>query len=652
MAGKMAGKPRWRLSQVLQHVASLERAVGLPIAAIAVLAALIWIPLAGTAGAVPPHAKSAPRLGQPPISQLTGVTSLDARAHGIAMHGAPALPETFAHLPYVNPDAPKGGRLAIGIQGTFDSLNPFIVRGVAVNNIRSYVFESLMARSADEPFSLYGLIAEHVAVSDDRREIVFYLNRAARFADGHPITAEDVLFSREILAKAGRPYMRSHYAKVEQAVAIDPHTVRFVFSEKSDREIPLILALMPILPKHAVDVDTFDQTTLEPMLGSGPYRIGRVEPGRSVVFERDPNYWAKDLPIRRGLYNFDEVKLEFFRDATALFEAFKSGAVNFRYENAAVRWAEGYAFPAAKSGQVVKRALDIGVPDGMRALVFNTRRAVFSDKRVRQALTELFDFEWINQTLFNGLFARSNSFFARSDLSSAGRPMSAQERGLLDGNLAEIDPAIADGSWQLPKTDGSGRNRNALKRAVGLLHEAGFEIRNRQMVNKQTGAPLTFEFLARRKSEERMMLAFASTLKRIGIGVTIRVVDGQQYWARLRTFDFDMIQWRWPASLSPGNEQINRWSTAFADVEGSLNYAGVKNATADRLIDALLAARERDDFEAAVRAFDRVLLSGAYVIPLYHAPTRWVAHWSYLKKPEASVLFGLELNAWWSEREE
>ncbi|MEO1694624.1 MAG: extracellular solute-binding protein [Pseudomonadota bacterium] len=591
-----------------------------------------------------------PATQTPTYRQVTPVSTLDARQHGLAMHGVPALPADFTHLPYVRPDAPKGGRLTLGIQGTFDSVNPFIVKGVAANTVRSYVFESLMARSADEPFTLYGLIAESVSISDDRREVVFHLNPAARFSDGTPVTSADVLFSQTLLAKSGRPYMRSHYSKIDEATAPDPHTVRFRFSDESDREIPLIVALMPILPKHAVDPEAFEKTTLAPMIGSGPYQIADVQAGRRLTFKRDPNHWSRDLPIRRGLYNFDEVRIEYFRDATALFEAFKSGAVNFRYENEPVRWAEGYAFPAAASGRVVKRALDLGVPDGMRGLVFNTRRPIFSDVRVRRALTELFDFEWINRTLFNGLFARSASYFARSDLASTGRPMSEQETALFEGERTAVLPAIADGTWRLPKSEGSGRDRKALRRAVGLLRDAGYAIRDRRMVNTKTGEPLAFEFLARRKSEERLMLAFASTLKRIGIQVTVRTVDGQQYWARLRTFDFDMIPFTWSGSLSPGNEQYYRWASSHANIEGSLNYAGVRNPTADRMIDALLSARGRDDFEAAVRAFDRVLLSGAYVIPLYHPPKQWVAHWSYLKKPDAPVLFGLELNAWWSER--
>ncbi|MEO0799156.1 MAG: extracellular solute-binding protein [Pseudomonadota bacterium] len=570
--------------------------------------------------------------------------------HGLAMHGQPALAETFEHLPYVNPSAPKGGRISIGVQGAFDSLNPFIVKGVAVNNVRGYVYESLMARSADEPFSLYGLIAERVVVSDDRRVATFHLRRSARFSDGQPITADDVVFSQDLLKTVGRPYMRSHYGKINRAIAIDAHTVRFEFSDESDREIPLIVALMPILPKHAVDRTTFSETTLDPesLIGSGPYKIGRVDAGKLVVFSRDPNYWARDLPIRRGLFNFDEVRFEFYRDATSMFEAFKTGTLDFRYETQPIQWAEGYGFAAATDGRVKREAIDLRVPAGMRALVFNTRRPVFANIQVRRALNELFDFAWINQSLFNGLYSRSQSFFARSDLAAVSRPMTALEAELLGPHLAAVSDPLQKGTWRLSESNGSGRDRAALRRALAMFREAGFEIQGKRLVNKETGAPLTFEFLARRKSEERMMLAFAARLKQIGIAVTIRQVDAQQYWARLRTFDFDMIQWRWPASLSPGNEQINRWSSRYADTEGSLNFAGVKNPAADAMIAAMLSARDRETFEAAVRAFDRVLLSGTYVIPLFHAPQRWIAHWSHLKSPEKPLLFGLELDTWWS----
>jgi peptide/nickel transport system substrate-binding protein len=581
------------------------------------------------------------------VSPTGAVEAGGERLHGIAMHGGPALPPDFTHLPYVNPDAPKGGRLSIGVQGTFDNLNPFTVKGVTVDNVRGYVYESLMARSADEPFSLYGLIAESVSMPADRSSITFHLRSEARFSDGQPVTASDVAFSHGLLKDHGRPFMRSYYKKVTDVVIVDPLTVRFEFDESGDREMPLIMALMPILPKHLVTLDAFQQTTLEPPVGSGPYRISRVDPGRTVIFERDPDYWAANLPIRRGLFNFQEIRFEFFREATAMFEAFKNGTLDFRFETDSVRWAEGYKFPAAEQGRVIHTGIETGLPAGLRALVFNTRRNVFKDIRVRKALIALFDFDWINKSLFNGLYARSDSLFAGSQLAAAGTAMDARERRLLAPFMDQIDPAIADGTWTLPTSDGTGRDRRMLRDAVRLLRDAGYASASGRMVHERTGEPLAFEFLARSKAEERLMLAYKTTLDRIGIDVTIRQVDNAQYWQRLRTFDFDMIQWRWSASLSPGNEQIHRWESSHADVEGSQNYAGARSPAADAMIKALLAARERDAFVSAVRAYDRAILSRRYVIPLYHAPTRWVAYWSHIKKPATDPLFGLELNAWW-----
>lgn len=573
--------------------------------------------------------------------------------HAIAMHGTADLAPGFSQFPYVRPDAPKGGSLSLGVVGTFDNLNPFVLKGVTVNQIRGYVFESLLARSADEPFTLYGLLAEKLSVPDDRATATFRLNPAARFADGHPVTAEDVVFTQRLLAAKGRPYMRSHYAKVARVEALDDRTVRFVFKagpNGPDRELPLIIGLMPILPAHLIDEDTFAETTLAPPVGSGPYRVSRVEPGRSVTFARRDNHWARDLPVRRGLFNFDTVKIEFFRSATAMFEAFKSGAIDFRVETDPVSWWTGYDIPAVAAGEIVKRELETGLPDGMRAFVFNTRRPVFQNPAVRRAIIELFDFAWINQTLFNGLYARTDSYFARSTLASTGTPASARERELLAPFPGAVLPSIMDGTWRLPTGDGRGRDRERLRAAVQRLRAGGYDIRGGRMVNTTTGDPVAFEFLARSASEERLILAFKPTLERIGIAVTVRQVEASQYWFRLQSFDFDMISWRWPASLSPGNEQVNRWGSAAAETPGSLNFAGARNPAADAMIDAMLAARDRTDFEAAVRAFDRVLLSGHYVLPLFHAPRIWVAHWSHLRRPARSPLTGLELESWWDGR--
>lgn len=566
--------------------------------------------------------------------------------HGIAMHGAPKHAAGFRHFPYVDPSAPKGGRLVLGAQGTFDSLNPFTYKGVTPGNMREYVFEGLMARSGDEPFSLYGLIAQSVELPEDRSSITFHLDPKARFSDGVAITPEDVLFSHALLRDKGWPYHRSHYSKVVKAERIGERGVRFTFGAGVDREIPLILALLPVLPRHKIDPETFERTTLEPPIGSGPYVVAKVDPGRSLALRRNPDWWARDLPVSRGRFNFEEIRIEYFRDASSLFEAFKAGEIDVRPEDDPGRWIEGYDFPAARDGRIVKREFDTRLPSGMSALVFNTRRPIFADARVRRALVLLFDAEWINRSLFDGAYKRTQSFFERSELSSIGRPASPRERELLAPFGQYVKPAVLDGTWRLPTTDGSGSDRTNLRAAHALLTEAGYKLEGGRLI--KGGEQLTFEFLAQTRQQERVMLSYARMLERMGIGLKIRQVDTAQYWSRLKGFDFDMIQWTWSASLSPGNEQINRWSSKAAAIEGSLNYPGAQNPAADAMIEALLAAQSQEDFTAAVRAFDRTLVSGDYVIPLFHLPKVWVAHWSNLAFPATHPLGGYDLDTWWS----
>jgi len=565
--------------------------------------------------------------------------------YGIAMHGEPAYAPGFAHFPYVNPAAPKGGRLVLGTLGTFDSLNPFIIKGVAAGNLRDYVYESLMARGGDEPFTLYGLIAESVELPDDRGFVTFHLRAAARFSDGAPVTPEDVLFSYALLKDKGWPYHRAHYAKVASAEQIGAHSVRFTFEAPGDREIPMILALMPILPRHKLDAETFERTTLEPPVGSGPYTVTRVDAGRALTFRRNPDWWARDLNVARGRFNFDEIRVEYFRDAASLFEAFKAGEIDVRPEDEPGRWVEAYNFPAVSEGRVIKREFDTQLPSGMPALVFNTRRPMFADARVRRAFIHLFDAEWINRSLFNGVYARTQSYFERSRLSAHGLPADAAERALLTAYGPDVKPEVLDGTFSLPATDGSGENRASLEAAYKLLTQAGWKLEGGHLI--KGGQPLAFEFLAQTRQQERLMLSFARTLERLGIAVRIRQVDTPQYWSRLKAFDFDMIQWTWSASLSPGNEQINRWSSKAAEIEGSLNYPGVKNPAADAMIQALLAARSAEDFTAAVRALDRVLISGDYVIPLFYLPKVWVAYWNHLRLPDRHPLGGYDLDTWW-----
>jgi peptide/nickel transport system substrate-binding protein len=573
--------------------------------------------------------------------------------YALAMHGKPALPADFNHMPYANPDAPKGGRLVQGVLGTFDSLNPLIVRGIPVQQVRGqgfergYVFESLMARGNDEPFTLYALLARTVETDDVRSYVTFHLDPRARFSDGQPVTADDVLFSWALLREHGRPNHRQYYSKVTTADAPDPLTVRFDFGGASDRELPLILGLMPILPKHATNVATFEETSLKPPIGSGPYRITEVKPGASVTFTRNPDYWGRDLPVNRGMWNFDEIRLDFYREANGEFEAFKRGLYDFRNETEPLRWHEGYDFPAARDGRVVRDTIKTGVPEPSEYLVFNTRRPVFSDIRVRQALTLLFDFEWINRNYFFDLYARSAGFFAGSELSAYDRPADDIERALLKPFASHIPSDILDGSYRLPVTDGSGRDRAALRSALSLLSQAGYDLDGMVLRQRSTKTPLAFEILVTTRDQERIALAYQRDLRRAGIQATVRSVDAVQFDQRRLGFDFDMIQNRWDQSLSPGNEQWVYWGSAAADSQGTRNYMGAKDPAIDAMIGALLAARERPAFVSAVRALDRALMSGFYAIPLFNVREQWIARWNRIERPMTTALTGYLPETWW-----
>ena len=572
-------------------------------------------------------------------------------SYAIAMHGAPALPADFTHMPYANPEAPKGGRLVQGFLGTFDSLNPLIVRGLAVQQIRGFVVESLMARGNDEAFTLYGLLAKTVETDDARSYVTFRLDPKARFSDGQPVLAEDVLFSWALLRDKGRPNHRQYYSKVVKAEAPDPRTVRFDLEGANDRELPLILGLMPVLPKHAIDVATFEETSMSPPIGSGPYRVSAVKPGASVTLTRNPDYWGRDLPVNRGLWNFDEIRLDFYREANGQFEAFKRGLYDFRVENEPLRWHDGYDFPAARDGEVIRDTIKTGMPQPSEFLVFNTRRPVFSDIRVRQALTLLFDFEWINRNYFFGLYGRSASFFAGSELSAYARAADDRERELLKPFAAHLRPDILDGSYRLPITDGSGRDRATLRSALTLLSEAGYDLDGTVLRQRSTKALLTFEILVTTRDQERIALAYMRDLKRAGIEASVRAVDAVQFDQRRLGFEFDMIQNRWDQSLSPGNEQSFYWGSEAADNQGTRNYMGAKDPAIDALIAAMLEAREHPAFVSAVRALDRVLMSGFYAIPLFNVREQWIARWNRIERPAATALTGYLPETWWQKPE-
>jgi peptide/nickel transport system substrate-binding protein len=538
----------------------------------------------------------------------------------IAMHGAPALPGDFVSLPYVNPGAPKGGTIIEGVLGTFDSLNPFIVQGLAVQAIRGYVIESLLARDYDEPFSLYGLLARTVETDDARSHVTFALNPAARFSDGTAVTADDVVFSWQLLRDHGRPNHRIYYSKVARAEVLDPLTVRFDFANGSDRELPLILGLMPVLPKHAIDVANFEKTNLAKPVGSGPYTVDKIDVGKSISLKRNPGYWGQNLPINRGLWNFDTVRFDFYRDGNAYFEAFKAGLYDVRSETDPTRWQAGYDFPAARDGRVIKEAFPNGLPKFASDYVFNTRRPIFADIRVRQAVVLLFDFQWINRNFFFNLYKRSASFFDDSELSAYHRPADSRERALLAPYPDAVRPDVLDGTWSPPVTDGSDRDRDTLRQALETTRD-----------------------------EERLALAFANQLSRAGIAAQVRLVDAVQYDQRLASFEFDMTEYRWEQSLSPGNEQAFYWGSAAADQQGTRNYMGVRSAAVDAMIAAMLQARQRPDFVAAVRALDRVLISGCYVVPLFYLPDQWVARWATISHPAHTSLSGYLPETWWRE---
>jgi peptide/nickel transport system substrate-binding protein len=565
------------------------------------------------------------------------------------------LPADFQHLPYANPDAPKGGSITYAFVGTYDSLNPFIVKSATTTSrglwdvaLGNNVFESLMVRNRDEAFSLYGLLAESADMPDDRTWISFEINPKAKFSDGQPVTVDDVIFSLDILRDKGRPIYKNWYSQVTKVEKIGERGVKFSFANGENRELPLLIGLMPILPKHAIDPATFDQSTLKPLIGSGPYVMAEIKPGERLTLKRNPDYWARDLPVKRGFDNFDEIRIDYYRDRNAMFEAFKKGLYDINPEADPANWLTGYGFPAVTDGRVVKETVKNGLPKGMLGFAFNTRRPIFADPQVRKALAMLFDFEWVNKNLFSGAYARNGSFFEGSILSSLGQPASDTEKALLALYPGSVEADVMDGSYRPTVTDGSGGDRKVLKTALDLLKQAGYELKGDSLINTKTQAPLAFEILLKDREQERVALAYARTLQRIGIKITARTVDSTQYERRVQDFDFDMIMTSWPASLSPGNEQGNRWSSANADIPASFNYVGAKSPAIDAMLAALLAAKSQEDFVAAVRALDRVLISGHYVVPLYYLPDQWVARWTRVSHPDTVSVNGYTLSTWYA----
>ncbi|MDG4555674.1 MAG: extracellular solute-binding protein [Candidatus Competibacter sp.] len=576
---------------------------------------------------------------------LAPAVVLGAPAHGIALHGQPKYGSDFTHFDYVNPNAPKGGEARFAAIGSFDTFNPFNIKGQPAAGI-GQLFESLLTGSADEPFSEYGLIAESVDVPEDRGSVTFAIRPQAKFSDGSPITADDVLFSFETLKSKGSPFFRFYYANIAKAEKLGERQVKFTFAPGENRELPLIMGQMPVLSKKYWQDRDFGATTLEMPVGSGPYRIERFEPGRFIVYQRDENYWGKDLPVNRGRYNIDRLRHDYYRDVTVALEAFKAGSYDLRVENVAKQWATGYEFPALAKGLVKKETFPNQMPSGMQGFVYNLRRPLFQNPKVREALAYAFDFEWSNRNLFHDQYKRTRGYFDNSDLAARGLP-SPEELTLLEPLREALPPRVFTAEYQPPVAGDDEQLRVNLRRALELLQEAGWVFRDRKLVNAKTGEPFRFELLIAEPTWERIGLPFARNLERLGIEMSVRSVDSAQYENRVRDFDFDMVVNVWGQSLSPGNEQREFWSSAAAGQPGSRNLAGLKSPAVDALVDQVVAAPDRVSLVTRVRALDRALQWNFLVIPHWHIPYARIAFWDKFGYPAVTPLQGVQLDAWW-----
>ncbi len=569
-----------------------------------------------------------------------------APSHGLSLYGALKYPPDFKHFDYVNPDAPKGGTVKYEAIGTFDTLNPFTLKGQAAEGLGA-IFDTLMTSAPDEPVAAYGLIAESVAVAPDRKSVLYILRKEARFHDGTPITPADVIWTFDTLKAKGHPRYRLYYAEVTKAEKEGERGVRFTFRSNDNRELPQIVGEMPVLSKAYWSERDFEKTTLEPPLGSGAYKIESVDPGRSITYRRVADYWGKDLPVNVGRQNFDVIRFDYYRDQTIALEAFKAGEYDIRVENVAKNWAIGYDGPALEQGLLKKQEIPNKVPTGMQAFVFNTRKPLFADARVRQALGYLFDFEWANKNLFYGAYTRTKSYFSNSDLASSGLP-EGDELAILKIFKGEIPDTVFTTPFEPPKTDASGNIRDNLRAALRLLTVAGWSVKDGRLENAG-GQPFEFEFLLAQPEFERIVLPFAQNLERAGIKMNVRLVDPAQYENRVRNFDYDMIDTVWGESLSPGNEQRDYWTSASADEPGSFNYAGIKSKPVDALVDLVIHADNRASLLASTHALDRVLLSGYYVIPNWHLTYFRVARWDKFGQTKTFPPYALDLDSWWVE---
>ncbi|WP_419798081.1 MAG: extracellular solute-binding protein [Terasakiella sp.] len=574
--------------------------------------------------------------------------------HAVAMHGDIKYGPGFTHFDYANPDAPKGGNLRLAALGsTFDTFNPFTLKGNSAAGV-GMVYDSLTQRSLDEPFSEYGLLAETIEIPEDRSFVTFHLRSEAKWHDGKPVTAEDVVFSFNTLFEKGHPQYRFYYGDVDKVEALSERTVKFTFKSTENRELAMIVGQLPVIPKHYWQDKDFEKTTLEPPLSSGPYRVKSFESGRNVVYERVKDYWGESLAVNAGQNNFDEIRYDYYRDATVAVEAFKGGAFDYRYENIAKNWATAYDIPEVKNGLIEKLRFKHSVGAGMQAFVFNIRRDKFKDPLVREALAYAFDFDWANKNLFHDEYSRTKSYFANSELASSGLP-TGRELEILEKYRGRVPDDVFTTTYEPPKTDGSGNVRGNLKQAVTLLKKAGYIIKNGKLVNGKTGEQLSFEFLLQAgPTWERIVLPFKKNLERLGIEVTLRMVDTAQYKQRTDTFDYDLVVDVFGQSQSPGNEQYSFWSSKTANQPGARNSIGISNDVVDELVELVVNAPNREELVMRTRALDRVLLWGHYVIPNWHLKSARILAWNKFGRPDTYPKYSPGYDAWtfwWLDKE-
>ncbi len=574
------------------------------------------------------------------------------KVHGVAMHGTPKYGPDFTHLDYVDPDAPKGGDVKRAVVGSFDSLNPYILEGTYAEELEDHFYETLTSGTSDEPFSEYGLLAESIQMPEDRTWVAYTLRAEARWHDGTPVTPDDVVFSFQTLTTKGHPFYKDYYADITEAVKLDDRTVRFNFKpDTTNRELPLICGQIPIFQKAYWEGKTFETPSLDVPVSSGPYKIDRIDPGNSLVLVRDPEYWGKDLPINVGRYNFDSIEYDYYRDSDVALEAFKAGEYDWRQESSSKSWATGYDFPALDEGLVTKEEIAYGATNGMQGWVFNTRRAFFKDRKVREALGYAFDFEWTNKNITYNAYKRSESYFSNSELASSGLPEGA-ELALLEPFRAGLPAEVFETPFQAPSTGGTEDGlRENLKQAVALLEEAGWTVQDNKLVNA-AGEPMKFEILLDNPGFERSTGPFIDNLKKLGVDASMRTIDPSQYEKLVEDFDFDMIVHLWGQSLSPGNEQRNYWTCESAETPGSANYAGICDPAVDALVEAVITAKSRDDLVTATRALDRALLWGYYIVPQWYNQVYRVAYWNVVRRPEKTPDLYLDFDAWYANLDE